>query len=500
MLREILATLKARPAATLVFAGAFALLGIVVGGLVDWNATVAKPALSCGGEYADSLQMRESSTRLAAPKPAEYTYLVRNTARYECPYFGPDGKLRRRIDHAKEHGTAFAYEVIGQETYLMTNEHVAVWPEVTDSRNRVAGVSDGCKRLEARLRIVHDERDEEELGQIPLKLVAADPRLDAAILKASQPLPVLPYKIGRSAALRQGNAVEVRGFPLGLLHAVNTGKVVNPYDHDVEQGWDHVDFVVDALLSEGNSGSPVLALSCATGKLELVGLYHAGYKEASALNVVVGIDQLREFMARKRRIPRTSTEGPSLSVTERRRLEQRLHTGTLPVFHFGGLTVLVEQADDSLRYHLYGRGFPMDDRRAAVIEDRPTAKGFGELVGLFVRGEASWRASSLKTIGEEDRDLLARAVDALRVHVMRVLEYRHLLDGGETLEDRRQAREIRKTLERQVTPERELTAALLDLIERLAPGREIPAAASSSVDASVPPPPPLRAEALPASL
>ena len=62
----------------------------------------------------------------------------------------------------------------------------------------------------------------------------------------------------RIAALTQ--AVQVRGFPLGLIRAVNTGKVVNPYDLDQEQGWNHVDFVTDALLSEGNSGSPVLAL------------------------------------------------------------------------------------------------------------------------------------------------------------------------------------------------------------------------------------------------
>ena len=162
--------------------------------------------------------------------------------------------------------------------------------------------------------------------------------------------------------------------------------------------------------------------------------------------------------------------------------------------------MLVEQADDNLRYHLYGKGFPMDDRRAAIIEDRPVTKGFGELVGLFVRGEVAWRASSLKTIGEEDRDLLGRVVDALRLHVIRVLEYRHLLDGGETLDERRQAREIRKTLERQVGPERELTSALLDLIERLAPGRDVPAAATAGIDAAVPPPPPLRAESMPAAL
>jgi hypothetical protein len=500
MLREILATLKGRPTATLIFAGAFGLVGILIGAIVNWNSISAKPALSCDGEYADSLQMRDSEPRLPTPKPAEYTYLVRNTARYECPYFGPDGKLRRRIDQAREHGTAFAYEVTDQETYLLTNEHVAVWPEVTDARNRVAGVSDGCKRVEARLRIVNDERDEEEVSHIPLKLVAADARLDAAVLKAPQRLPVLPYRIGRSAALRQGNAVEVRGFPLGLLHAVNTGKVVNPYDHDVEQGWDHVDFVVDALLSEGNSGSPVLALSCATGKLELVGLYHAGYKEASALNVVVGIDQLREFMAKKRRIPRASVEGPALTAGERKRLEERLATGTLPIFNFGGLTVVVAKTGESLRYHLYGRGFPMDDRRVAVLEDRPSPSRFGELGNLLVRGEVGWRDSSPRTLGEEDRDLLGRATDALRLHVLKVLEYRRLIEGGETLDERRQAREIRKGLERQTAPERELTGGLLDLIERLAPQRETPVPGNQGADAAVPSPPTLSAEPLPTPL
>ncbi len=500
MLREILATLKARPTATLIFAGAFGLVGIVIGAAVNWNATSAKPAFSCDGEYADSLQMRDSEPRLPTPKPAEYTYLVRNSARYECPYFGPDGKLRRRIDHAREHGTAFAYEVVGDETYLLTNEHVAVWPEVTDPRNRVAGVSDGCKRVEARLRIVNDERDEEEVGQIPLKLVAADPRLDAAVLKAPQRLSVLPHRIGRSAALRQGNAVEVRGFPLGLLHAVNTGKVVNPYDHDVEQGWDHVDFVVDALLSEGNSGSPVLALSCASGKLELVGMYHAGYKEASALNVVVGIDQVREFMAKKRRIPRASVDGPDLTAGERQRLEDRLQTGTLPIFQFGGLTLVVDRAGESLRYHFYGRGFPMDDRRVAVLEDRRVPGRFGELGSLLVRGEAGWRASSLKTLGEEDRDLLGRSADALRLHVLKVLEYRRLIVGADSLDERRQAREIRKGLERQSAPERELTSSLLDLIERLAPQRDPNIPGNPGADAAVPGPPALSAEPLPTPL
>jgi len=109
---------------------------------------------------------------------------------------------------------------------------------------------------------------------------------DAAILKASQRLTILPYKIGKSAGLRQGNAVAVRGFPLGVMQAVSSGKVVNPYDRDQEQGWDHVDFVIDALLSAGNSGSPVFAVSCRTSEPELMGVFHAGYADATALNVL----------------------------------------------------------------------------------------------------------------------------------------------------------------------------------------------------------------------
>jgi hypothetical protein len=504
MLREIAAALKkARPLPTLSVLGlaaGIAAVGVLVGAVIDWNRSAAKPALICAGEYADSLQL-QALAQAPPSKPPEWTYLVRNSASYKCPYFDSGGKINYRPVTAKEDGTAFAYEVAGQETYLLTNEHVAVWPEVTDARNRVPGVADGCKRVDARLRIVHDAQSEEEIGHIPLKLVAVDPRLDAAILKAPQVLTVLPYRVGKSQALRQGNAVEVRGFPLGLMHAVNTGKVVNPWDLDLEQGWNHVDFVIDALLSEGNSGSPVLALSCRTGRLELVGMYHAGYKEASALNVVVGIDQLQEFMVKKRRIPRASADGPTLSAAERRRLEERLAGGSLPLFDFGGLTVLVERSPNALRYHIYGREFPSDDRRLAILEDYPTASRFGDVGRLLVRGEAGWRELTPGALGEDGRDLLGRVADALRIHLLRVLEYRRLLRVSDTSEDRRQSRELRRALERQVMPERELVGTLIDLVERLAPGRDLPVAgAGLTVDGGVPPAPTVVPERVPQTL
>ena len=243
--------------------GAIIVIGIGFD-LVTRSRLSATTALMCEGEYADTLQVQSIRTRDLEQGPrSQYSYLVRSTAKYECPFFGSDGKLRRRRVQASELGTAFAYEISGGDTYLMTNEHVAVWPEVTDSLHRIEGVADGCKRVEDKLRIVRDERDDFDPGQVVLTRVAVDPLLDAAILKAQgQRLTVLPYKIGKSAGLRQGNAVAVRGFPLGVMQAVSSGKVVNPYDRDQEQGWDHVDFVIDALLSEGNSGSPVLAASC----------------------------------------------------------------------------------------------------------------------------------------------------------------------------------------------------------------------------------------------
>src|SRR3954471_8307615 len=179
--------------------GALIVIGIAFD-VVTRSRISATTALVCEGEYADTLQAQSLRTREIEQGPrGQFSYLVRSSAKYECPFFGPDGKLRRRRVQASELGTAFAYEVSGGETYLMTNEHVAAWPDVTDSLHRIEGVADGCKRVEDKVRIVRDERDDFEPGQILLTRVAIDPLLDAAILKAGQKLTVMPYKIGKSA-------------------------------------------------------------------------------------------------------------------------------------------------------------------------------------------------------------------------------------------------------------------------------------------------------------
>ena len=473
--------------------GALIVIGIAFD-LVTRSRLSATTGMICEGEYSDTLQVQSVHTRdLEQGARGQYSYLIRSTAKYECPFFGPDGKLRRRRVQASELGTAFAYEVSGAETYLLTNEHVAVWPEVTDALHRIEGVADGCKRVEDKLRIVRDERDDFDPGQIALTRVAVDPLLDAAILKAGQRLTVLPYKIGKSAGLRQGNAVAVRGFPLGVMQAVSSGKVVNPYDLDLEQGWDHVDFVVDALLSEGNSGSPVLAASCKSRALELVGVYHAGYKGHGALNVVVGIDQLADFMKKKRRLPRAiASEGSpgAPGLVERGRVKDALAAGTLPLFDFGGLTVRVEINDGVLLYHLYGRQFPLDDRRITVIEDLLKTGSFGELGRMWVLGPTGWREWPPSALGADERDLLARVVDTIRLQVLHTLDYRHALTNPGSADERRRGREVSRSIARDMPVARDLSTSLLETADRLSSaGREAsPAGASAS---SPPAPAPL---------
>jgi len=440
----------------------------------------ATTILACDGEYSDSLQAQSPRNREVDQGPkSQFSYLVRSSAKYECPFFGPDGKLRRRRVQASELGSAFAYEQSGGDTYLLTNEHVASWPEVTDTIHRIDGVPEGCKRVEDKLRIVRDERDDFEPGQVALTRVAVDPLLDAAILKAAgQKLTVIPYKVGKSAGLRQGNVVEVRGFPLGVMQAVSSGKVVNPYDRDQEQGWDHVDFVIDALLSEGNSGSPVLAVSCKSRQMELVGIYHAGYKGHGALNVVVGIDQLVDFMHKKKRVPRAFADSSSPgapSATDRAHVKEALAAGSLPLFDFGGLFMQADVVDDVILYQIYSRQFPLDDRRVVVIEDRPPSEkspgGFGDLGRLWVLSSTGWREWPQTALGSDEHDLFMRVTDSLRLQVLHTVDYRRALNNPGSADERRKGRDLSRAMSRDIPIARDLASNLLETAERLSVGQ-----------------------------
>src|SRR5467141_5469773 len=305
------------------------------------------PPVLCSGDYADALPPEKASAILDSAREA-FVFAIRNTATYERVYYGRDGKLRRAYLRSLVHGSGFAYRIVNGETQLVTNEHVASQPEVTDDEHAVEGVPTGSKKVREQLKIVRDETDDYEPGHVALAKLLSDTQADIAVLKTRKQLPVLPYRLGRSAALRPGNLVQVRGFPLGAFAAVNTGKVLNPMTHDTERGWNHVDFMIDALLASGNSGSPVFAVSCRTAEPELVGVYHAGYTDAAALNAVVAIDQLRDELD-SLKVPKRDSSGLHGEITSQDRdklVKQLAAEPTRSItFPFGGRSVVMSLPD-----------------------------------------------------------------------------------------------------------------------------------------------------------
>ncbi len=326
----------------------------------------------CTGEYADFLSAMNRSTRLLEASPdVGYTYLVRNTATYERVYYAKGGKLRRLYLRHVRHGTAFAYLAQGGSWFVATNAHVAEQPAVTESDEDVEGVPVGARKVRETVRIVANESDPDELALAMLTKVVVDEELDLAILRTQQPLKVMPYKLGRSSALRVGNAVQVRGYPLGAVAAANSGRVISVGQLDHERSWNHEDFAVDALLNAGNSGSPVLAVSCKTGDLELVGIYHAGYREAQALNVVVAVDQLRETLETMR--PR---HGPAAPAVDRAALIARVRASPSPfLMPFAERVVRVDAGAETVRFSVLEADYPLTARVELAVIARTSDLG-----------------------------------------------------------------------------------------------------------------------------
>jgi serine protease Do len=379
----------------------------------------------CTGAYADDFSSLSPQAREFDRRPeAVFSYCVRNTAIYECLSYGGDGSIRREKQKAVLHGTAFAYRRQGGDTLLLTNDHVAAWPAVTDKQHPVDGVPPGCKKVSEALALVDDEHDSYALDDIPVTRVVTDPQLDVAVLKAHAELQVMRWKVGRSANLGERDVVEVRGFPLGAFRATNLGTVVSLHDHDDFGDWDHDDFVIDALLSAGNSGSPVLAVSCATGEYELVGIFHAGYAEGSAMNVVVGIDQVRDLMTTLKRSSHEEVAASAPTAAARARLEAGLDADAEMFFPFGPLVAEARgRPGHGLLFALYSREFPRTPSPIVVIEDLAStdALTFGTLGRIWLGG-----AHGLKPYDRTNLDPAAaldvgRALDALRSDAAAVL-------------------------------------------------------------------------------
>ncbi len=435
----------------------------------------AEPPPLCSGSYADDFRALSAQAREFDRQPqSAFSYCVRNTAVYECLSYGADGAVRHDRRTAVLHGTAFAYRRQGTETLLLTNDHVAAWPSVTDPQHPVDGVPAGCKKVTETLALVDDEHDSYGRDDIPVTRVVTDPQLDVAVLKSATELHVMPWKIGHDAHLRERNVVEVRGFPLGAFRATNAGTVISAHDHDDFGDWDHDDFVVDALLSHGNSGSPVLAVSCATGEYELVGIYHAGYSEGSALNVVVGIDQVRDLMTTLKRTPHPHQgDPPVLDASTRHLLRGAVDELGEMFFPFGTQLALLRPAEnDGLLFVLFGKEFPQSPEPALVLEDlAPGADpAFGRLGRIWIGSSKGLVARDGATLDAEAQAQVARVLDGLRADAAAAATYQRARRADTASRQESDAlRRMKRTLTRTASTRGELVQAAADLSEHFGP-------------------------------
>lgn len=417
------------------------------------HAAAADPA--CSGAYAEDLSALSARAREAESHATSYVYAVRTTATYECVSYGSDGELHRTRTTSTAHGTAFGYRRDGGDTLLLTNEHVAEWPQIQN----------GCKQISDTLKIVDDDHDDYAADDITLSRVVVDPQLDIAVLRAHSKLAIMPWKVGKSAALAARNAVQVQGFPLGELRATNVGRVISTYEHDEQGDWNHDDFVVDALLTSGGSGSPVLAVSCKTGELELVGIFHARYSAASALNVVVGIDQVRDLMTTLKRSPKPAEPQIALDAAARTHLVDALKLASDPPFFPVGPLVgqVTLRADGSLVFVVYPSEFPHVTRPLLVLEDTAAPNAFGKLGSAYV---------ALRPVTGSDADtqaLLARTLDVVRRDAIAALELRQAPEPSSRQAFEQVARQ-RRHYEHMLDGQKELAHSLDDLAARAPAG------------------------------
>ncbi len=455
-------------------------VGLLLPGLAWAQAPAAPPPVTgasyCPGEYADDFSALLPRARELEQQVGAYTFCIRTSATYECPSYGPDGNLRRKKVRVSAHGTGFAYRQQGGETLLLTNEHVAEWPAVTDEEHPVDDVPPGCKRVADALKIVANTNDSYEGDDLPLSRVVVDSQLDIAVLKAKTLLPILPWKVGRSAGLKERNVVDVRGFPLGVFKATNVGKVTSAYGHDSYKDWDHDDFIVDALLSPGNSGSPVFAISCKTGEFELVGVYHAGYTRGSALNVVIGIDQVRDLMTTLKRTarPRADSSLP-LDAAARARLVSATRPALEPFFPLGAFTAAVRAREDgALVYEVLARDFPLHVYPAVVLEDFPAADAdtFGLLGRVWFGNRQGLKAYARSDLDADTQGVLAKLLEGLRRDSVATVAVRALdRDAASSREKHEGTERLEKMLQRLSASYADVAQSAVEMAEHLGPQR-----------------------------
>jgi serine protease Do len=215
----------------------------------------------------------------------------------------------------------------------------------------------------------------------------------------------------------------------------------------------------------------VFAVSCRTGEFELVGIFHAHYSGASALNVVVAIDQVREMMSSLKRTTRVAVPEPDGAA--RARLADAARRGPdLPFFPFGPHVASVRvRPDGAFVFAMFSSDFPRTSSPLLVIEDLPSddPKSFGKVGGVYLGGPLGLQQLPPTEADAETQGLLVHALGALREGALATFDWRNA--SRKTAESRaafERTTAKKRTLARLLQVQRDTAQALVELVGRAA--------------------------------
>src|SRR6185436_19992984 len=109
-------------------------------------------------------------------------------------------------------------------------------------------------------------------------------------------------------------------------------------------------------------------------------------------------------------------------------------------------------------------------------------------------GATGWREWSPSALGADERDLVQRIGDTIRLQVLHTLDYRHAVANPASADERRRGREVSRTIARDTPLARDLANSLMETADRLSSaGKDTTAAAAAATPSSPPAPTPLPA-------
>ncbi|MDB5531753.1 MAG: putative Serine protease do-like precursor [Hyphomicrobiales bacterium] len=176
-----------------------------------------------------------------------------------------EGELYNGQTEQASAGSAF---FLNNNVYALTNDHVI--PDANLYRSM---------KITGRLRVNPNAKDR----TVNLTVVARDPKMDLAVLRADAPIPSKYVFRGDSRRMRVGDELIVLGCPLDLGPSLTSGRLGNVRDEPSGR------WLTEAAINPGNSGGPIFN---AAGKV--VGIASGSLRRGAAdgpeifgINIVV---------------------------------------------------------------------------------------------------------------------------------------------------------------------------------------------------------------------